>query len=658
MQSKCVRLESFSAAKASLLILCPSNQHLSELLSNMAALRSWQSHYKFFDDLESIQSWKPTPPSLPELPVIPLNRHRQRLLDRPLVIHCHDLDNGYNEHKHNLISYNFTHWAHIDTFIYFSHHTLTIPPPHWINAAHRNGVDCFGTLITEWDRGEILNRQLLHDTDTMRAYADQLVAICQHYGFDGYLVNIEAKLTDQVQRAPDDKKVVVTDVSNADNTTTHTESAHKTTTAMANLSDEESRVSVSGVDYTFRMIEFLDYLTKRLHTAVTGARVIWYDSVSAINAQLRWQSVLNDHNLPFFNVVDALFTDYHWKADMPATSFKNAGKRHRDVYTGIDLFGRGTYGGGGHNAHAAMAVITAAPTSIALFAPSWTFEGTGAAHISRNKYDDEENKLWIGTMLHTATSTSRSTSDQQLHNTKYHQCIGEYAGPRLFSLQSLLPFYCDFNSGYGHRYYEKGLCVRKDAWYDMSVQSVQVPLTDDVRRGVIKTVALLPDTSMAVSMALEYEKEECVWNGGSSLSIDCTLPPIKCPPFGPIKVELFIGRFTVDASQSVSALDSLVTLHVDCVYQYLLADSLPIEMELSLILSSNERRLVEIPLPKARALIGSWSHLNHDIKLPQSAVKCITAMNALVTINAPNTVFTQETIAASLIIGHIAITEL
>ena len=26
-------------------------------------------------------------------------------------------------------SYYFRHWANIDTFVYFSHHLLTIPPP-------------------------------------------------------------------------------------------------------------------------------------------------------------------------------------------------------------------------------------------------------------------------------------------------------------------------------------------------------------------------------------------------------------------------------------------------------------------------------------------------------------------------------------------------
>lgn len=31
-------------------------------------------------------------------------------------------------------------WDQIDLFIYFSHHLITVPPPAWTAAAHRNGV--------------------------------------------------------------------------------------------------------------------------------------------------------------------------------------------------------------------------------------------------------------------------------------------------------------------------------------------------------------------------------------------------------------------------------------------------------------------------------------------------------------------------------------
>jgi mannosyl-glycoprotein endo-beta-N-acetylglucosaminidase len=85
-------------------------------------------------------------------------------------------------------------WDLIDTFVYFSHHLITIPPPCWIDAAHRNGVPVLGTFITEWNSGRQLCREIFSTSSSALRFASQLGAIARAYKFEGWLVNIENPL--------------------------------------------------------------------------------------------------------------------------------------------------------------------------------------------------------------------------------------------------------------------------------------------------------------------------------------------------------------------------------------------------------------------------------------------------------------------------------
>jgi mannosyl-glycoprotein endo-beta-N-acetylglucosaminidase len=101
------------------------------------------------------------------------------------------------------LTYRFLHWNHLDIYIHFTHFFLGIPPPQITNLAHRFGSKSLGVLCTEWDEGAKSNKIILsgmaedEDGETRFKgkfyYADKLVEICKHYGFDGYLLNIEAK---------------------------------------------------------------------------------------------------------------------------------------------------------------------------------------------------------------------------------------------------------------------------------------------------------------------------------------------------------------------------------------------------------------------------------------------------------------------------------
>lgn len=86
------------------------------------------------------------------------------------------------------------------------------------------------------------------------------------------------------------------------------------------------------------------------------AVVLWYDAVT-VHGKLDWQNELNEQNKPFFKTADGIFLNYVWTPTHLTRSYVSAGKRHGDVFAGIDVFGRNTYGGGGFNCSKALAAI-------------------------------------------------------------------------------------------------------------------------------------------------------------------------------------------------------------------------------------------------------------------------------------------------------------
>lgn len=255
------------------------------------------------------------------------------------MIVCHDMRNNYLEDKyfqgHSCSNgYSFYHWNLVDTFIYFSHHMVTIPPESWINSAHENNVRMLGTFITEFRDGEKICQELFNDPQKLELAVQKLVDITVHYGFDGWLVNIENKIED---------------------------------------------------------IEKLKYFVKKLNDSLKQIdkdlyKVIWYDSVIE-DGSLSWQNELNDLNKEFFDISDGIFLNYTWKTENLIQSKENAQKRFRDVYVGVDVFGRGCLGNGGFNCSVAFNEIHDNKLGVALFAPGWLHE----CHDPNNFIENSEN---------------------------------------------------------------------------------------------------------------------------------------------------------------------------------------------------------------------------------------------------------------------------
>ncbi|KAF8106576.1 hypothetical protein N665_0137s0028 [Sinapis alba] len=319
---------------------------------------------------------------------------RRNLPNRPRVLVCHDMKGGYVDDKwvqgcENDAGYAIWHWYLMDVFVYFSHSLVTIPPPCWTNTAHRHGVKVLGTFITEWDEGKATCKEMLDTKESAQMYAERLAELATSLGFDGWLINIENEI------------------------------------------DEEQIPN---------MKEFVSHLTKVLHLSTPEALVIWYDSVT-VCGDLEWQDQLNEKNKPFFDLCDGIFMNYTWKEGYPKLSAEVAGDRKYDVYMGIDVFGRGSFGGGQWTVNTALDLLKRNNVSAAIFAPGWVYETAQPPnfHTAQNKWWSLVEKSW--------------------------GIVQTYP--------QVLPFYSDFNQGFSYHVSLEGRQLSDAPWYNISCQSLQ-----------------------------------------------------------------------------------------------------------------------------------------------------------------------------------------
>jgi endo-beta-N-acetylglucosaminidase D len=159
--------------------------------------------FTYFDTFEQLEAWD-TQESYP------LQRANTPLLlrstsstgeeeQRASVLLCHDYGGNYHDYESvQEVSleeemYACEYLQYIETFVYFSHKLVCVPPPTWTNTLHRNGVKSLGTILVE-PQTKDTERLLQHygEGDDMNfELARKLADIAKHYYFDGWLVNIE-----------------------------------------------------------------------------------------------------------------------------------------------------------------------------------------------------------------------------------------------------------------------------------------------------------------------------------------------------------------------------------------------------------------------------------------------------------------------------------
>lgn len=390
----------------------------------------------FLPSIQALLGW--TPASQPfdafNIATVPL---RPRLaVTGPRVMDGNDFMDGYvtpgdltPQGAANLDIYNFTYWQYLDSFYYFAHQRVVVPTAWWINAAHLNGVPVMGTLDFETGlAGSGSDLAMMLNAENSADCITQLVALANHYGFDGWFFNIE------VESLPNGK---------------------------------------SGVPV---LVSFLKQLGQQLKQTNPAAMVIWYDSITS-DGTLAYQNCLDSDNNVFFEASDGIFTNYWWSADDLQTSNKQIAADNKpqgnysptQVYSGVYVWASGTsYAPGntqpGDDAVTAVGQSVAAGQSVGLFAPGWTFQkatpGAWPSAQHHAAFEALDTSFWTG-----------NTAGYNSGASKGVDCMAAYIPER--SAAGNLPFATNFDRGCGTNFTVRGQPVSNTAWGNLSLQGPQ-----------------------------------------------------------------------------------------------------------------------------------------------------------------------------------------
>ena len=214
-----------------------------------------------------------------------------------------------------------------------------------------------------------------------------------------------------------------------------------------------------------------------------------YDSI-IINGDLRWQDRLNGLNLPFFLASDSFFTNYTWPNTFPSLSasflveldaslMQGKGKSLHDIFVGIDVWGRGSHGGGGFGSYRAIEHIEpeSMGLSVALFGPAWTWESEESKNgWSWEKWWQYERTLWIG---RPQEGEKVDVPDYPRRRGEPPCTHGEFKPISSFFPDmdppdpAILPFFTSFCPGAGYSWFVGGKRVlhKKNGWTDVDKQT-------------------------------------------------------------------------------------------------------------------------------------------------------------------------------------------
>ena len=206
-------------------------------------------------------------------------------------------------------------------------------------------------------------------------------------------------------------------------------------------------------------------------------------------------------------------------------------KSRQDVFCGVDMWGRGSYGGGGFGAHKAISCIDPRRSrlSVALFGQAWSWESEeDKPDFTWEKWWKHEQSLWLGSrndlsplfdsVVDQLQSVPGAFSIQPIPLKAYF-----HSSPP--PIPTLIPFDTTFSPGIGFALFLEGNRVpddREAGWTDINKQTSlgdliwPIPHVFRTLEGCqdVEQPLLLRDVDASVSLSFLD-----AWKGGSSMFV-------------------------------------------------------------------------------------------------------------------------------------------
>ncbi|KJX96965.1 glycosyl hydrolase family 85 protein [Zymoseptoria brevis] len=304
--------------------------------------------FAYLESFDELEAWTEDDVDSLQKANTPLMRAESLVLDhnndkngKSRVMLIHDYKGGYNDYEScqgaavEKDMYSCEFLQHVETFVYFSHKLVSVPPPTWTNTCHRNGVAALGTFLVE--PGSIgVERILECDEEGIFWVARKLALVAKEYGFDGWLINIEI-----------------------------------------------------GFPMWAWSLEKLEGFLRQLRSDLGPKRkVVWYDALTTLNF-VWYQNTFNSLNSPYALAAGSILTNYAWRPDLAASAkdlAEKTGLGAENVYFGIDMWAQNAQygrnrrttwpreGGGGTGTGLGLDVLKTHGLGVGIFAPGWPFE--------------------------------------------------------------------------------------------------------------------------------------------------------------------------------------------------------------------------------------------------------------------------------------------